>query len=242
MKAVISIVSHGDQKTLMENELVTSPSHFNVIVRENINKSKRLVSGEIEFYTNLRVAGFGANHNKNYELAKLNPDDWFVICNPDIIASPKQLTDLLTAADSQNIQLAAPMLWNNASESFDHNVRPRPSVLSLALSLVGKPAQSRYDSETIRELEHPDWASGAFLAIKSDLFKKLNGFDERYFMYMEDVDICARASRLGIPVSYFPQVRLIHNAARKNRNIFSHNFLYHLRSVLRYFIFSKSFQ
>ncbi|MDV7271833.1 glycosyltransferase family 2 protein [Thioclava sp. A2] len=237
MKTYISIVSHGHQHMLMENSLLAASDDFRIFVRENIPERDRVVPDEVSYSLNLRKAGFGSNHNKTFETAQPNPDDWFVICNPDIIATPEQVRQLLTQAEAEGVELAAPMLWNNKTDRFDHNVRPRVRLLYLMLSFVGMPGPSRYSAGQLEKLQTSDWASGAFLAIKAGLFRKLGGFDDRYFMYMEDVDFCRRAELLGARVRYFGNVRMIHNAARDNRRLFSRSFLNHLRSAMRFFFF-----
>ncbi|SFQ78789.1 glycosyltransferase [Donghicola eburneus] len=237
MKTYISIVSHGHQQMLLENSLLAAFGDFRIFVRENIPESDRRVPDDVSYTLNLRRAGFGSNHNKTFETVQPDPEDWFVICNPDIIATPEQVRQLLYQAEAEGFEFAAPMLWNNKTDRFDHNVRPRVQLLSLMLSFIGISGPSRYTADQLEKLQTSDWASGAFLAIKAGLFRKLGGFDERYFMYMEDVDLCKRAEALGVRVRYFGNVRMIHNAARDNRKFFSRSFLHHLRSALRFFLF-----
>jgi len=55
-----------------------------------------------------------------------------------------------------------------------------------------------------------DWVTGASLMIKKDLFKKIGGFDERFFMYAEEVDLCFRAKQKGAKVFYTPKAEIIH--------------------------------
>lgn len=237
MNVIISIVSHGHQKVLLESELVTAPGPFRVIVRENIPESERVVPDSVDYVLNLRRSGFGENHNKTFEFSCPDADDWFVICNPDIAATAEQVEELLIRADRERIKLAAPMLWNSRANGFDHNVRPRVRLRSLALSFAGISGPSRYSKEQLEKLETADWASGAFLAIKAGFFRDIGGFDDRYFMYMEDVDLCRRAELAGVRVRYFGDIRMIHDAARDSRRTLSRNFAHHLRSVIRFFFF-----
>lgn len=237
MNTYISIVSHGHQHMLAENSLLSTSSDFRIFVRENIPHCDRVVPDEVSYTLNLRKAGFGSNHNKTFETAKPEPEDWFIICNPDIIARPEQVRQMLSQAEAEGAELAAPMLWNNITGRFDHNVRPRARLFFLMLSFFGISGPSRYSSKQLENLETVDWASGAFLAIKAGLFRRLGGFDDRFFMYMEDVDLCGRAETMGVRVRYFGDVCIIHNAARDNRKLFSRSFLNHLRSVMRYFFF-----
>lgn len=64
----------------------------------------------------------------------------------------------------------------------------------------------RYDAP----MRDADWVSGAFLMTRKSLWQKLGGLDERYFMYMEDVDFCKRTRLLGFRVAYTPLVEILH--------------------------------
>jgi GT2 family glycosyltransferase len=55
-----------------------------------------------------------------------------------------------------------------------------------------------------------DWTSGGYMVIKNNLFKELGGFDENFFMYMEDVELCYRAHKAGYKTYIFPQAVAIH--------------------------------
>ena len=55
-----------------------------------------------------------------------------------------------------------------------------------------------------------DWISGAALMVRRDAFLKIGGFDESYFMYFEDADLCKRIRDIGMEVIYFPKTTLIH--------------------------------
>ncbi len=55
-----------------------------------------------------------------------------------------------------------------------------------------------------------DWVSGAALFIRKDLFEKLAGFDENFFMYFEDIDLCKRARKLSSKISVFPEFKIMH--------------------------------
>lgn len=57
-----------------------------------------------------------------------------------------------------------------------------------------------------------DWVYGTFMAVRRDLFRQLGGFDRRYFMYGEDLDLCYRASRLGVRTIHVPEACAVHGA------------------------------
>lgn len=62
----------------------------------------------------------------------------------------------------------------------------------------------------MKEKSDCQWVSGACFAIRADLWRRLEGFDTRFFMYCEDVDLCLRVRQAGLRVQYFPQARVIH--------------------------------
>jgi len=63
-----------------------------------------------------------------------------------------------------------------------------------------------------------DWVSGAFTMIRADVFRALGGFDERFFMYWEDSDLCLRALRAGWTTMYEPRAEVTHLTGRSSRH------------------------
>lgn len=62
-----------------------------------------------------------------------------------------------------------------------------------------------------KSFERVDWVSGGFMMVKRQVFEDLSGFDEDFFMYLEDMDLCLRASKKGLKTYYFPSSEIIHN-------------------------------
>jgi len=78
---------------------------------------------------------------------------------------------------------------------------------------------SWWDHENIMEV---DWLSGSFMFVKKEIFENMNGFDEDYFMYSEDTDICLRLKREGFKNYYFPFYTIMHlDGAVASRNLLS---------------------
>lgn len=78
-----------------------------------------------------------------------------------------------------------------------------------------------------------DWVSGAALFIKKELFDRLNGFDEKFFMYFEDEDLCKRARILGYKVIYFPKFSVRHFGGKSFTGKFKQKKLYY-SSLIQY--------
>ena len=79
-----------------------------------------------------------------------------------------------------------------------------------------------------------NWVSGAALFTKTDLWKRLNGMDEKYFMYIEDVDYCRRVGDLGFEIIYSPEVEIIHLERGGIKQMNNNSFLYTVNSYLIY--------
>ncbi len=87
-----------------------------------------------------------------------------------------------------------------------------------------------------------DWVSGCCLMIRRDFFKLCGGFDDRYFLYFEDVDICRKAKKYNKSVIYNPLFEIIHDAQHSSRikkgfinSIFTNKLArYHINSWLKY--------
>ena len=74
---------------------------------------------------------------------------------------------------------------------------------------------AEYDHLTEKEV---DWVQGSSMLIKRNLFEELSGFDERYFMYFEDIDLCRRIWQTGLKVVYYPEAVIIHDHTRASAN------------------------
>ena len=78
------------------------------------------------------------------------------------------------------------------------------------------------------------WVSGAFLMTRTTLWHQLGGMDERYFMYIEDVDFCKRVRNLGFRVAYIPDVEIIHYESAGKEWIGSKALVWSMRSYIIY--------
>jgi hypothetical protein len=80
----------------------------------------------------------------------------------------------------------------------------------------------------------PDWVGGMFMLFTHAAYEAVNGFDERYFLYYEDVDISARLRLLGYDIQVDPRVTVIHDGAYSSHRSWKY-FKYHVASMFRFF-------
>lgn len=180
--------------------------------------------------------GFGAAHNIAF--TKLNiKSDIHLVLNPDIFFDKEEMQDFLEWFwKNDDIVLAMPrVLYPDGS--VQNVVRNIPTPLSL----IKRKFIQDYDAIDVKEnsiVEIP-FAHGCFMAFKSDTYKKLDGFDERYFMYMEDVDIWIRAKKYGKTVIN-TNYKIFHEHRKGSAKSFK-LFLWHMISAFKFFIRKNCF-
>jgi len=228
----VSIVSHGHGGMLgrLVESLLGCPEVVQVIVTRNIPESWGLVSSDrITIIDNTVPKGFGANHNAAFRLCH---QPLFCPLNPDIELLGDPFPELVSVMNRAAGALVAPLV-KSPDGGVEDSMRRFPTLLSLARKMVGG-ADGRYLLTDVHESFHPEWVAGMFMLFRSPDFARLGGFDEGYFLYYEDVDICARAWKLGLKIIACPQVSVIHDAQRDSHRSIRH-LRWHLASMGRYF-------
>lgn len=169
-------------------------------------------------------------------------DGDLLVCNPDIVVQARSVGHLaqVLAADPV-VGIVGPQL-RNLDGTIYPSARTFPSLVDAAgHGLVGlvradNPFSRRYrlldwDHEERREI---DWVSGACFLIRRETWSALGGFDPRYFMYMEDVDLCWRAGREGWRVVYEPRAEVVHAQGISAETHPYRMILAHHRSMLKF--------
>ena len=156
---------------------------------------------------NQYVKGFGDNHNNEFKLCKTT---YFCILNPDIRLNKKIFTDLIHLKQLEKINILGPSIVNdNKQKSI--NSRQFPGWFFLINRFLNI-STKEYSFKQTEDIIFTDWIGGMFLIIASSDFKKLKGFDNDFFLYFEDVDICKRAANIGFTEAQSRKIEVIHNA------------------------------
>jgi N-acetylglucosaminyl-diphospho-decaprenol L-rhamnosyltransferase len=141
-----------------------------------------------------------------------------LVCNPDIVLQPGTVACLAEVlADDPVVAIVGPQLTNPDGTVYPSG-RTFPSLTDAAgHGLVGLVRPDNRFSRRYRLLDWDrrqrrsvDWVSGACFLIRREAWDGLGGFDARYFMYMEDVDLCWRIGRAGWGVGYQPEAEVVH--------------------------------
>ncbi len=179
------------------------------VVENGAPGSARMALGPLADIVTLMVPGenlgFGAGVNRG--VAALSGDvDTIVVANPDSIAHQGSVQDLSTMLENHpDWGLVGPTIVTSDGGLYP-SIRQFPSPLDAAgHALFGLIAPSnrfttRYRSAIARPDGGVDWVSGAFFLIRRDCFEAVGGFDEDYFMFAEDMDLCWRIHQAGFGV------------------------------------------
>lgn len=234
----VSIVSHGQADLvaalLRDLERVAGESIAEVLLTLNVPESLESsgigrLSLPLRVIENASPKGFGANHNAAFRKAK---GKYFCVMNPDIRLRGNPFRSLLEVLDHRSAAVVAPAVLS-PSGGLEDSIRRFPTFRSLVRKLFGAEGQD-YDYSPGAMPFEVDWVAGMFLLFRSEAFQEVGGFDERYYLYYEDVDICARIRRAGSTVLACPQVQVIHDARRASRRDIRHMY-WHASSMARYF-------
>ncbi|WP_230350757.1 glycosyltransferase [Lelliottia sp. WAP21] len=247
MQVNISVVSHGHFKLIKDLgslDLLSNEQNVDVCIVDNIGEegfASWCNERNINYIKNDIRHGFGENNNKAFNLFKSKYSSasqgwYFLVLNPDVYISPEQLHLLMKTVQTESITFSCINLFKDADyKVYDNSVRKYPSLLDFLSSFVFANNKTILNKSLIIAPRKVDWASGSFLLFEASLYESLNGFDEGYFMYCEDIDICLRANMLhNCKLTYLPDVKALHLAAHENRKIFSKHFIWHVKSMLRY--------
>jgi GT2 family glycosyltransferase len=233
----ISIVSH--RHGALVHDLLQDIGRFcgDVEVLLTINVPEQALD-EKGFNFPLHVArnaapkGFGANHNAAFARAA---GKYFCVLNPDIRLPADPFPTLIAALAETGVGVAAPRIVNPEGETED-SARRFPTLWTIVRKVfTGAP---HHDYEVASVPLRPDWVAGMFMLFRSDVFRRLGGFDERYFLYYEDVDLCLRLRRLGHAAVLDPRAVALHDARRASHHDLRH-LLWHARSLARFLASSR---
>lgn len=226
-KILFSIVSHGQSnltKKLIRSieEHVSRGAHeLHIVLTENTSYiwERPTEQFQVEVVQNLRPKGFGANHNAAFEK---RPSDYFFVLNPDLcFVDEFHLDDVISTVEEANYDISAPVILNPCLHQEDFQRE------DLTFSNLIKRKIFRSQPKKM------DWIAGMFLIVNSKTFRSVSGFDTKFFMYVEDCDLCTRTTALGGKIGVLDQFSVVHDAQRKSTKSLQH-LKWHVMSLLKY--------
>jgi GT2 family glycosyltransferase len=196
----------------------------------------------IEYIATDKNIGFGSAHNLILKKIK-DKSTFHLILNPDVSYNESVIPNLiLELKNDDNLVMIAPrVLFLNGDHQY--SCRRYPSIIELLARRFSflKPIfrkiiyQGEYRDNDLTKPFHAEYITGCFQLYKTQDFVNLKGFDERYFLYMEDVDICKKIDNIGKKKLYYPKEQIVHvlkQGSSKDLNLF----LRHTSSAIKYFL------
>ena len=229
----ISIVSHK-QLNLMQSLLtnIIDQTSFDLILTINTDETEDILSNypknRINIIRNKKPLGFTENHNNAFKKCET---DYFLILNPDVVIQNNLIKNVLAQMINNKISIISPVAVSKSGEYLD-NARKFPKFSTPFLRLFSQKTETDYNLEA-NKLYSVDWISGMFIMINSSVFSSLDGFDKRFFLYYDDVDICRRAKAQGYTVYLTTSYTVIHEGNRLSKKSLKY-FLIHLSSLFKY--------
>ncbi len=215
------IVNYQSEKYLLKclssiKEKVLDVNYETIVVNNGIYDLEVSLPSEVEIVNMKKNIGYGAGCNAGAKIAK---GDILCFLNPDTEILSNNMGDILKKfSNNKQLGVIGPKLlrengktqWWCAGKEFTFW-----RLIKNNLGLI--------DSKKIWESEKEilaDWVSGAALFIQKEIFEKIRGFDENFFMYFEDEDLCRRIRILGYKVLYYPNFIIYHAGGKSRKNIF----------------------
>lgn len=216
-------------------------SHIYIIDNSrNYNNNISLFKG-ITYIFNNKNLGYGSGHNIAIKKSIEDRVKYHLVINPDIYFEPKVLEELVKYMEiNEDIGLIMPKVnYPNGKTQYICKLLPTP------IDLIGRrfiPFKKWMKVRNIKyELQFTSYKktmrvpslSGCFMFLRTETLKQVGGFDERFFMYCEDLDLCRRVGQVSKTI-FYPEVSITHNYEKgsyKNSKLLK----YHINSALKYF-------
>ena len=231
----VSIVSHGqgNQVAALLDDLGRLQLDVDLIVTVNVPEPRPAVPQSLATRTrwlaNASPRGFAANHNAAFRQCAT---PFFCVVNPDIRLHGDAFALLASHLSDPKIGVVGPAVLD-VNGQIEDSVRRFPTLGGLAVKLLGQ-NDGRYSFGLGDKPFDADWIGGMFMLFRSSAFAAVGGFNEKFFLYYEDVDICARLWKAGYRVLACPSVSVVHDAQRTSRHDWRYR-RWHAQSMLRYF-------
>jgi hypothetical protein len=242
MRVSAVVVSHGHARELETLVPVLEPQVDELVVVANTPGSLPPdLAATVRVLENARPLRLSENVNLGIAATT---GEWLVYTNPDVVPAPDAVGALRGFAETRGrCGIAGPRTswpdgrWQPTRRSFptvSGTLVRRTPLRRLFPPLERQRAHYHLDEDVAAPVE-ADWLLGAFLLLRRAMLDELDGFDEGYRHYVEDIDLCYRAMRAGWERWYVPAARVTHDWAQTtDRELLSRHSFWHLRSMGRF--------
>jgi hypothetical protein len=235
------VVSHGNAAELEVLLPALRPQVDELVVVANVPGSVSLVPDGVQVIANARPRGFGANVNAG---VRMTTSELVCSVNPDAVPRERAVLILRAFLESHpGAGVAGPrMLYPDGHVQPSRRRFPTVGGTLLRRTPLRRLAdpykvQRRHYNldERPDEPVESDWMLGGFLMLRRTMLDELGGFDEGFYLYGEDIDLCYRAARAGWERWYVPEAVVVHeHKAVTDRRFLTRRTLWHWRGIMRF--------
>ena len=242
-KISVLIVTYNNAATIsncLESLNKQSFEDFEIIVLDNSSNDATIE--QLDKYDNIKLfqseenIGFGAGVNY---LSRMANGEYLLILNPDCMVTDNTLARLHDFAVKHIGAISPALIYpDGAQQPSARQLLSYKNVIFSRRSLIyqlgfTKTRQAGYIIPD-RPAKVPAISATAMF-IKAELFNRVNGFDERFFLYLEDIDLCVRLSLINIDIWYLPDVKIKHLLGASSSETSIKSSYYHHFSMYKYF-------
>jgi GT2 family glycosyltransferase len=217
MRLSISIVNYnaGEHllKCLESIDNVKKEAEIEIYIVDNASSDDSIAKAKqkfpkAHFIENSKNVGFGAAHNQVLRQIK---SGYILVLNPDVILEKGNIQPLLEFMESHSdVGAVTPkIVFDNGKLDLTAH-RGFPTPLASFLYFLGNDSLYHLSNRNLAKIHEVDAITGAFFLTSAEVLQKVGYFDEDYFMYAEDIDLCYRIKQAGLKVMYIPDVQVLH--------------------------------
>jgi GT2 family glycosyltransferase len=239
VKLSVSIVVYNNPlvKLIKAIDSLDIEKNTDITIFDNSDMDKiELSNSNIKIIKSSVNLGFGKAHNEViFKHSKISK--YHLILNPDVYFDPSQLVRLIEYMDKNpEISIAIPkILYPN--NKIQYSLRLIPSFFDQFIRRLNV-FKNRIRFQELRFTNYDKemfvpFPLGCFMLCRTEFLKKIGGFDERFFLYMEDLDLCRRMAQLG-EIKFFPNAQIFHlyeKGSSKKLKLLK----YHIISMIKYY-------
>ncbi len=242
MRLSFVIVNYYSEKYLVQcissiKEKVLSVDYEIIIVNNDtasltsfLIRKESLKELNIQIIDNGKNIGFGAACNVG---AKKAQGEILCFLNPDTEIVLDNICNLLKEFEDVKLAVIGPRLITENNKTQWWCAGKDVNFWQLLKNNFGI-IESKNIWENSKEIL-TDWVSGAAMFARKDIFEKIGGFDEKFFMYVEDIDFCRRIREAGFNVLYYPEFVVLHKGGKSWKNLIEQKYQF-FKSTLYYLI------
>jgi hypothetical protein len=213
MKTLSVIIVNYKSEQFLENCLASLYSKYTpdveIIIINNDATTKlpeiAITFPQAKIINNQKNIGFGSAHNQG---AKKAQGKYLFLLNPDTTVQTGIEKALIFLENNPEVAIIGSNLV-----SLDKQTQSWIAGVSVCLSDLLKNNFGLIASKKIWQSKtkiEADWVSGGAMFVRKNIFEKVGGFDENFFMYFEDIDLCKRIQKLGNKIFYHPEIKIQH--------------------------------